>query len=77
MADEIDRLKGNDKRTRKRPKRDRSPLWPPGASGSEVFLVTRDNRNHRSDIERFYKLALRRAQGEIIIANAYSFPVTV
>jgi cardiolipin synthase len=48
---------------------------PPGpdATGWGAF-VCRDNREHRSDIERQYRLALRRAREHVVIANAYFFP---
>jgi cardiolipin synthase len=45
----------------------------PGA-GTRIALVHRDNEAHRDDIERHYREAIRSAQREIIIANAYFFP---
>ncbi|QYY28346.1 MULTISPECIES: cardiolipin synthase ClsB [Cupriavidus] len=64
--------------------------WPqamrwrrPAARGNAAFdadlpgaalLVTRDNRAHRSDIERHYLMAIRAARREIVIANAYFLP---
>src|SRR5690606_31369161 len=39
-----------------------------------VALILRDNRQHRDDIERHYRMAIRLAQREIIIANAYFLP---
>lgn len=39
-----------------------------------VQLVTRDNALHRDDIERHYLAALRAAQRQVLIANAYFFP---
>jgi cardiolipin synthase len=39
-----------------------------------VALVLRDNVRHRRDIERAYLQAMRGAQREIIIANAYFLP---
>lgn len=42
----------------------------PGAA----LLVTRDNQAHRNDIERHYLMAIRAAQREIVIANAYFLP---
>jgi cardiolipin synthase len=79
VACEIERL--CDDRVRSRKWRTRgvalpgaSVPWKREGNVSEVFFVTRDNREHHGDIERFYKLALRRAQHEIIIANAYFFP---
>ncbi|MDO8449754.1 MAG: cardiolipin synthase ClsB [Rhodoferax sp.] len=46
----------------------------PAAGTAEALLVTRDNREHRSDIERHYRIAIRGARHRIIIANAYFFP---
>jgi len=37
-------------------------------------LVVRDDLAHRQDIERAYRLGIRTAEREIIIANAYFFP---
>ncbi|MGQ0502320.1 MAG: cardiolipin synthase ClsB [Panacagrimonas sp.] len=37
-------------------------------------LVTRDNRRHRTDIERQYMAAIRTARKRLIIANAYFLP---
>lgn len=42
--------------------------------GARILFVTRDNRRARTNIERHYQLAIRRAQHELIIANAYFFP---
>ncbi len=48
---------------------------PAEAEGSaEAILVTRDNNEHVNDIERHYRVALRAARHEVIIANAYFFP---
>jgi cardiolipin synthase A/B len=41
---------------------------------ADVLFVTRDNRRHRTDIERQYRLGIRTARHELIIANAYFFP---
>ena len=38
------------------------------------MFVTRDNRDHRTDIERHYRAAIRLARQRVIIANAYFFP---
>jgi cardiolipin synthase A/B len=65
-------------RDRRRP----SPSAQPGdgdhpagqTGGAEVAFVTRDNRGHRTDIERQYRLALRAARQRVVIANAYFFP---
>jgi len=49
------------------------PLSP--ATGSaEVMFVTRDNHDHRDDIERQYRAAIRIARREVLIATAYFFP---
>ena len=45
----------------------------PQGEAAGIF-VTRDNRNHTSDIERHYRIAIRSAHRRIIIANAYFFP---
>ncbi len=47
---------------------------PDPAGEAEAMFVTRDNRRHRAAIERQYRAAIRSAQREIIIANAYFFP---
>ncbi|MEZ5570299.1 MAG: cardiolipin synthase ClsB [Halioglobus sp.] len=74
ISEEIERL-GERRRRRWRLPRRRVPRrWAQQENGSEVFFVTRDNRKHRSDIERFYKVGLRRARQDIFIANAYFFP---
>lgn len=44
------------------------------AAGSAVRLVWRDNAHHRDDIELHYRMAIRRARHEVLIANAYFFP---
>lgn len=41
---------------------------------ARVRFVTRDNHRHPTDIEREYRIAIRAAQHEILIANAYFFP---
>ena len=40
----------------------------------EAMFVVRDNRQHMSDIERHYRIALRSAKKRVVIANAYFFP---
>ncbi len=74
IAVEIGRLSKRRGRAWKLLRRRVPQRWMRDTNGSEVFFVTRDNREHRSDIERFYKVAFRRAQNEIIVANAYFFP---
>lgn len=44
------------------------------AGTARAAFVTRDNDRHRNDIERHYRIAIRHAQREVIIANAYFFP---
>lgn len=46
----------------------------PAAGSAQALFVTRDNHRHRTDIERHYRIAIRAARSEIIIANAYFFP---
>ncbi|GAP36921.1 cardiolipin synthase ClsB [Piscinibacter sakaiensis] len=54
----------------------RTPASPaPAPAGSaEAMFVTRDNRDHASDIERHYRAAIRAARRRVVIANAYFFP---
>jgi cardiolipin synthase A/B len=47
---------------------------PDSGAGALAAFVTRDNRHHRDDIERQYRLALRAARERVVIANAYFFP---
>lgn len=50
-------------------------VQPPAATGEATALfITRDNRDHRSDIERHYRAAIRSARHRVILANAYFFP---
>jgi cardiolipin synthase len=42
--------------------------------GAVAAFVTRDNRGHRTDIERHYRAAVRSARDRVLIANAYFFP---
>ena len=44
------------------------------AEGARAAFVTRDNQNHRNDIERHYRAAVRTARRRVLIANAYFFP---
>jgi len=66
---------------RRRPAADRPDRLPAPAraephcpGGARMRFVTRDNRDHPHDIERQYRIAIRAARTEIIIANAYFFP---
>ena len=47
---------------------------PDGSMPSWASFVSRDNRHHPTDIERQYRLAIRAAKRELIVANAYFFP---
>jgi len=49
-----------------------APLPPAGEA--EALFVWRDNRDHTTDIERQYRLAVRLARKRVVIANAYFFP---
>jgi cardiolipin synthase len=46
----------------------------PVAGSAEAMFVWRDNGDHRNDIERHYRVAIRLARKRVIIANAYFFP---
>lgn len=46
----------------------------PSPGKQRAAFVVRDNLRHRSDIEDVYLKAIRQAQREIIIVNAYFFP---
>jgi len=62
----------------------RSGWWPqpllsaaarrPRPGGARTLLILRDNQDHRDDIERYYRAAIRGAHDEVIIANAYFLP---
>ncbi len=57
--------------------RERAPLraTPSAGPGNVAALfVRRDNHDHRSDIERHYRAAIRSARKRVLIANAYFFP---
>lgn len=47
---------------------------PRRAGNMAAMLVVRDNRHHRNDIERHYRIAIRAARERVVIANAYFFP---
>jgi cardiolipin synthase len=44
------------------------------AGESDAMFVVRDNSDHKNDIERHYRIAIRGARKRVIIANAYFFP---
>lgn len=46
----------------------------PQTGAARALFVTRDNDRHQNDIELHYRIALRAARREVIIANAYFFP---
>jgi len=46
----------------------------PEVGDALALFVVRDNHAHRDDIERHYRIALRAARREVIVANAYFFP---
>lgn len=46
----------------------------PKTGDADAMFVWRDNREHRNDIERHYRLAIRLARKRVMIANAYFFP---
>jgi cardiolipin synthase A/B len=59
----------------------RRPPAPPAmqqeqahAGTADALFVWRDNGEHRDDIERQYRLAMRLARKRLTIANAYFFP---
>jgi cardiolipin synthase len=45
-----------------------------GAGERQAAFLVRDNFRHRHDIERAYLAAIRTAQSEVMIANAYFLP---
>jgi len=47
---------------------------PAPAGDAAAIFVTRDNRQHTTDIERHYRIAIRAARHRVVIANAYFFP---
>ena len=44
------------------------------AGGAEPRFIVRDNRERSRDIEREYRVAIRGARREVLLANAYFFP---
>ena len=59
-------------RTRRRLRMSPDNLPPQGSAAA--MLVVRDNGEHKGDIEREYRDAIRTAGSRVIIANAYFFP---
>lgn len=55
--------------------RGRTQLPPSAPTGdAQAIFIRRDNHEHRSDIERHYRAAIRSARKRVLIANAYFFP---
>jgi cardiolipin synthase len=65
---------GRGKGWRRRAERDSPTPKQQWAGPTEAIFVTRDNVDHRNDIERHYRAAFRSARKRILIANAYFFP---
>ena len=51
-----------------------TPEQLPRAGAATAMLVVRDNVDHKDDIERHYRKAIRSARERVVIANAYFFP---
>ena len=51
-----------------------APAAAPEGGGAQAMFVHRDNRHHRDAIERQYRVAIRAARSEVVIATAYFFP---
>jgi cardiolipin synthase len=51
-----------------------APSDLPQAGTARAMFVVRDNREHKDDIERHYRIAIRSAKKRVIVANAYFFP---
>jgi cardiolipin synthase len=47
---------------------------PEPAGPADVMFIKRDNLHHPNDIERYYRIAIRSARRQVLIANAYFFP---
>ncbi|PTU73681.1 cardiolipin synthase ClsB [Pseudomonas mangrovi] len=53
------------------------PVYPeqgPRRGDARMLFVSRDNHEHRNDIEEQYLEAIRSAHSRVVIANAYFFP---
>jgi cardiolipin synthase len=55
-------------------RRGRARAALPATGDVEAMFVTRDNHRSRFDIERLYRIAIRKATKRVWIANAYFFP---
>ncbi|NGY05866.1 cardiolipin synthase ClsB [Solimonas terrae] len=60
-------------RRRQRPAQ-AAPVASTRAGKALAAFLIRDNGLHRADIERIYRLGIRAAKRQIVIANAYFFP---
>lgn len=56
--------------------KDRQPESDEASAAGDMRarFVIRDNRKHKTDIEKQYRHAIRRARHRLVIANAYFFP---
>ena len=59
---------------RRRPGRPTVARTNAAPGDARIRFVTRDNRDHPRDIERQYRVAIRAARRDAIVANAYFFP---
>ncbi|CAN5657923.1 cardiolipin synthase ClsB [soil metagenome] len=57
---------------RRSPRPAAAPHTEPG--DAHAMFLSRDNRDHRDDIEHHYRVVIRAARQRVIIANAYFFP---
>jgi cardiolipin synthase A/B len=79
IVDEVRRfavsaLRADDSREGVRPRPQLPRQVSPARGELEALFVTRDNGEHRNDIERHYCAAIRSARKRVLIANAYFFP---
>jgi cardiolipin synthase len=63
-----------ERRRRWWPRRAPRPDPARDAGSAQAMFVVRDNERHHTDIERHYRAAIRLAQRDVTIANAYFFP---
>ncbi|RYX95356.1 MAG: cardiolipin synthase ClsB [Comamonadaceae bacterium] len=61
-------------RRARRPEFQRGEQFTPHAGNADAMFLTRDNSEHKDDIERHYRLIIRAAKKRVVIANAYFFP---
>jgi cardiolipin synthase len=75
LVDAIHRFVAADRAGPSRRAGPKAPRTPAAGAGSvDALFVTRDNHEHRNDIERHYRIAIRSARRRVLIANAYFFP---